>query len=361
MQSLKILHVVEAFTGGIYSYFIDLASVFSKAENVETVIVYSDKRKELDKSTIHKNFDKNIKLIRLAMERELSPLADLKSFIRLVKIIKTEKPDILHLHSSKAGILGRGACFLLRQDIKIFYTPHGYAFLRNDVSRFRSKIYYQIEKWAQRISGNITIACGDTEMLYAKKIEKAVLVRNGVPVANFRNFAEVKNTMRLKVGILGRITAARNPEYFNLLAEKNPEITFLWIGDGELRKSLTASNIQITGWFTDRAKGLLKLNSLDIYLQTSSWEGLPIALLEAMALKKPILATNIIGNKDVVAHNKSGYLFNNTAEFNTYLHALKNAQTREVFGEEGFKRCSELFDSNKNFNELIRVYRDFIK
>jgi glycosyltransferase involved in cell wall biosynthesis len=65
-------------------------------------------------------------------------------------------------------------------------------------------------------------------------------------------------------------------------------------------------NIKITGWFLDREDALTALNTIDIYIQTSLWEGLPIAVLEAMAMQ-PVLATNNIGNKDVVVHNETGF------------------------------------------------------
>jgi len=148
---------------------------------------------------------------------------------------------------------------------------------------------------------------------------KSCLVRNGIDIKEIvKSYSKIKNDI-LTIGIVGRITYARNPKLFNDIALKFPNYNFVWIGDGELNHEITAPNIRITGWMLDHKKVLNELNNLDVYIQTSLWEGLPIAVLEAMALQKPVLATNVIGNKDVVVHNKTGFLFNSIDELNPFL------------------------------------------
>src|SRR5690606_9878067 len=120
------------------------------------------------------------KLIEISMTRELSPIKDVTSTIKLYKVLKSINPDIVHLHSSKAGVIGRISNAFLFKKNKVFYTPHGYSFLRRDISSFHVKMFWIIEKLNQLILGGITIACGDTEYLEAQKIGAALLVRNGV-------------------------------------------------------------------------------------------------------------------------------------------------------------------------------------
>ena len=219
MRKLKVLHVVEALTGGIYSYFRDLSAVLDKEDSLETTIIYSEKRHGIDPGKIRATISSKINLIVVPMDRELSPRADFTAYRKLKAILSKIDPDVLHLHSSKAGILGRAAHFFSRSKSKLFYTPHGYSFLRKDVSKTTLKMYYAIEKTAQVVVGGTTIACGDTEYEFAKKIGPAKLVRNGVNIERLR-VLETSNPSHKKplVGVLGRIMPQKNPSLFNKIA-----------------------------------------------------------------------------------------------------------------------------------------------
>jgi glycosyltransferase involved in cell wall biosynthesis len=357
---LKVVHIIEALGGGVYTYFKDLSYYFGDdeiAKEISTTIIYSGNRKEIDPEKIEAEFSKGVALIKINMVRELSAVQDFKSIIQLRKELKKLNPDVIHLHSSKAGVLGRIACFLLFKRKKIFYTPHGYSFLRTDISNLARKIYWTIEKSFQQLFGGITIACGDTEYEIAKKIGKSSLVRNGINIKEVNQYASKTKNNILTIGIAARITEARNPKLFNKIALNFPDYNFVWIGDGELKTQITAPNIRITGWFMDRNEVLKELSAIDIYIQTSLWEGLPIAVLEAMALKKPVLATNSVGNKDVVVPNETGFLFNEIEELDSYLEILKNDKTRSHFGDNAYKRCQDKFDKNKNLKKLVTLYQ----
>lgn len=358
---MKIVHVVEALEGGVYTYFKDLSWFFGNEEirkTVNTTILYSGHRNGVNPAKVQAEFSPNVKLIHIEMVREIAPFQDLKSLYKLRKQLQEIDPDIVHLHSSKAGVLGRIAVFALFKKRKVFYTPHGYSFLRTDISKATQNLYFTIEKSFQQVFGGTTIACGDTEFEIAKTIGPSKLNRNGVDIAALRLYFQPYQNEKLTIGILGRITAARNPELFNEIALRFPDFNFIWIGDGELRHLITAPNIQITGWILDQKTVLTTLNTIDIYLQTSIWEGLPIAVLEAMVLEKPVVATNIVGNKDVVLPNKTGFLFDDINELDAYFEALKNPESRMIFGKKAFQRCQELFDKNLNFKQLLELYQE---
>ena len=85
---------------------------------------------------------------------------------------------------------------------------------------------------------------------------------------------------------------------------------------------------------------------------------MPIAVLEAMGKKIPVIATNVIGNKDIVLHKETGYLFDEISELDIFLPNLKDAELRRKLGENGYKRCKEVFDKNKNFQGLLPIYRN---
>lgn len=356
---MKVVHIVEALEGGVYTYFKDLSVFFGNEEirqKTETTIIYSDHRNGVDQTKVNTEFSSNIELIHIDMVREISPFQDLKSIFRLTRELRKINPDIIHLHSSKAGVLGRISSLLLFKKKKLFYSPHGYAFLRTDISNRSRRLYTIIENSFQRLFGGTIIACGDTEFEIAKEIGPSKLIRNGVDIRHIRPYFLPHQNTKLTIGILGRITAARNPKLFNKIALRFPDFDFIWIGGGEQAHLLTASNITITGWILDKQKVLTALNSIDIYLQTSLWEGLPIAVLEAMVLEKPVIATNIIGNKDAVVPNKTGFLFDEITALDSYFEILKNEQKRIELGQNGFERSLELFDTNKNFRQLLELY-----
>lgn len=356
---MKVVHIVEALAGGVTTYFKDLSNYFGEESydrKIETTIIFSNKRKEVDLNKINDEFSKNVSLFEIDMFREFSPFRDFISTFRLFKKLKQLEPDVVHLHSSKAGVIGRIACFALSRKPKIYYTPHGYSFIRTDISFISKKIYWLIEKYIQLFFGGTTIACGDTEYELAKKIGKSVLNRNGIAIEEVRKHRSHFENETLTIGIVARITSARNPQLFNQIANKFPNYQFVWIGDGELRHYITAPNIKITGWFMESKKVIEELNKIDVYLQTSLWEGLPIAVLEAMAMEKPVIATNIIGNKDVVENGVTGFLFNNINELESFFKILENLDTRKLIGENALKRCSLLFDKDKNLENLTLIY-----
>lgn len=358
---MKVVHIIEALGGGVYTYFKDLSDYFGEDQirkDISTTIIYSGNRKEIDPEKIGSEFSKGVLLTRMDMVREISPVQDFKAILLLRKELKKLNPDIIHLHSSKAGVLGRIACFLLFERKKTFYTPHGYSFLRTDISSLSKKLFYSIEKNFPKLFGGVTIACGDTEYEIAQKLGKSYLIRNSINIEEIQQQSSKHHNQVLTIGIVARITPARNPKLFNAIALRFPEFNFVWIGDGELNSLLTAPNIRITGWSLDRNVALKELNAIDIYIQTSVWEGLPIAVLEAMVMKKPVLATNVIGNKDIVVPNETGFLFNSIEELDDYFELLKEEKVRIEFGDNALKRCYALFDKNKNFKALSALYQD---
>ena len=357
MKKIKVLHVIEALGGGVYSYFTDLTHSLGNDSRVETVVVYNDKRSEIIPEKIPKDFHKNVKLILADMEESVSPLKDWKSIQILVKIFKEEMPDVIHLHSSKAGVLGKIAAKKAATHSSLYYTPHGYSFLRKDISSLKRKFFKTIEKHMASFHNCTTIACGDTELLHARELHDRVkLIRNGIPFDIIKSSQVNCQQEKLTVGILGRITFARNPALFNDIALKLPEIQFKWIGDGILRELITAPNIEITGWFMNREEGLKQLNNIDIYMQTSLWEGLPIAVLEAMTLEKPVIATNVIGNKDIVINSTTGYLIENKEEAVEAIIKLQDKELRKKMGHAGSLRVEKTFNSTKNFKSLVDLY-----
>ncbi len=327
MEKKKIVHIVEAFGGGVFTYFVELAN--SLSDKFEVVIAYA--KREQTPENFEEYFDKNIKLVEIEnFTRSINPIKDLKACMEVNKLIKQEQPDIVHMHSSKAGIIGR--LIISSKNRKLFYTPHGYAFLKLDDSKLKRFIYKSIEKFTALFRRSCKIvACSKGEYEESLKlIKNSTYVNNGVNTLEIdqlvQKVRESKiNINSLKICTIGRIGYQKNPELFNKIAEQFPNIQFTWIGDGELRDCLTSENIQITGW-KDRKEVLNELEKNDIFILPSLWEGLPIALLEAMYLEKICIVSNVIGNKDVIENAKNGFVCDGLEDYVEVIKQIQNGK-----------------------------------
>lgn len=305
---MKVLHIVEAFGGGIYTYMEALLK--QMGDEFEMVVAYA--RRPQTPDGFQERFSNMIKFIEVKhFQRSINPINDLLAGFEIRDIVKKEKPDVIHLHSSKAGVLGR--LFLNCKRNAVMYTPHGYAFMKMDDSVIKRNMYFMIE-WLVGRSGSVTVGCSQGEYEAAKKVsKKAVWINNGIDYTSLPDGSEIGTSDKLTVATIGRVCYQKNPAMFNKVALSMPEADFLWVGEGEMEKELTAPNIQVTGW-KSREETLELLNKADVFLLLSLWEGLPISLLEAMYLKKVCVVSNVIGNKDVIVNRENGYIVKDEQE-----------------------------------------------
>ena len=354
MAKKKALHIVESFGGGVFTVLTDLLNGISK--NYDIVVAYSLRAQTPD--NFRKYFDNNIKFIEVkSFTRNINFGKDIKALKEIRNIVKEEKPDIVHLHSSKAGILGRIG--IHDKGIKMFYNPHGFSFLKLDDSKLKRFIYKTIEKGAAIINNKCTIVgCSKGEYEEAKKLNKnSICINNGINIEKLRE--ETKNLKEkeidynnVKICTVGRIGFQKNPRMFNEIAEKFPNLQFTWIGDGELRKELTSSNIKITGW-KNREEVLKELNKNDIFILPSLWEGLPISLLEAMYMKKICIVSNVIGNKDVIEEGENGFISKNLDNYISIIDKVKKMENKVIKIQE--KEYQDILNVY-NIEEMIKKY-----
>lgn len=357
IKKLKILHIVEAMGGGVFSYIVDLTN--NMCDECEVVVAYALRPQTPQDFDTY--FDKRIKLIKVKnFTRHISLKQDLKAFFEIKKIYKEVDPDIVHLHSSKAGILGRFS--INGSKVKMFYTPHGYAFLKKDDSVFKRYIYKFIE-WIAAQKTCTIIACSKGEYEATLELTKnSTYINNGINIDEF-NGLECQNYSKdevLKICTVGRICYQKNPELFNKIAEAFPNILFTWVGDGEMKDKLTSPNIKITGW-VDRKTALEFLNMSNVFLLPSLWEGLPISLLEAMYLKKICIASKVIGNKDVIRHGDNGFLANKLEDYIFTIKALSNGEYDiESVKEKSYRDVIENYTSIVMSSKYLELYKSQI-
>lgn len=276
-EKKKILYIVEAMGGGVFTYIVDLANEL--VNKYDMYIAYAV-RKQTPKN--YKDyFDKRIHLIEVKnFRRAIDPMKDIAAFFEVKKIAAEIKPDIIHLHSSKAGAIGRMA---FNGKIPMFYTPHGYSFLMENYKPMKRRMFKLIESVCAKRNCT-TISCSVGEHQESLKLTKhATYVNNGINMAELQEIIDKTEKVEhsFTVYTLGRICYQKNPTLFNEIAESLPDVKFVWIGDGELRDQLTSENIEITGW-ADRSTAIRYAVNADVFLLPSRWEGLPISLLESM-------------------------------------------------------------------------------
>lgn len=352
---MKIVHVVECFAGGVFSFLSNLTNALDKEEYI---VIYGTNRDNTP-NDFREKFPPNTKFIPWRnASRSLNPLKDLKALWELYTILKKiDDIDIIHLHSSKAGFLGRIVSFLLGKSSKTIYTPHAISFLRLDVSPQKRKIFIWMEKFASFFGGKI-VACSQSEKeaIEEQKIKNVTFINNGIEPLQIEK--KINKNDKITIISVGRLSIQKNPKLFNDIASEfidNPNIQFIWCGDGELKSEIKSSNIKCMGWI-ERKKLENYLANADIYLSTSLWEGLPLSVLEAMSIGLPIILSNCVGNRDLVENN--GFLYKNKKEAINNINKL--IENKELINKKGYN-SKILIDNNFNIKNMAISYLNIYK
>lgn len=355
-----IIHVAEAFGGGIIEFILQIVK---NQPGYRHIIIYGKRGVDID--AVRKQFPENAGFVEWPFaQREVHPIMDWKAFRSLRRIVKKIQREhsvqAIHLHSSKAGFLGRFALRGVVPGQRLIYTPHGLAFARQDVSK-TMRLFYVLLEWVAAAYAGRVIACGASEAALMKKAGiRATYINNGTAFCpeEYPVTRKLKNKPEEKVVLtVGRVSIQKNPVMFNQIAqrfEQEPHLRFIWVGEGELSHELTASNIELTGWLS-KAEVIALLKQADVYLSTALWEGLPFAVLEAMMCEKPLLLHRCVGNEDLVIENQNGFLFDKVDEAVAALHDLLKAPEEKIahMGKESRRLCEQHF----NARQMAELYR----
>jgi len=260
-----------------------------------------------------------------SLKREINPIFDGWAFVDLYRFIKENKIDIVHTHSSKAGILGRWAAYLAGVKI-IIHTIHGWEFHERQ-NRLIKWLFIGLERLTAKITTQLIAVCrADIEKGLNYNIgarDKYRLIYYGIDYGAFNNAPSLKrNSLGLKedtftIGMIACFKPQKAHSDFikaaSLIAKEMPNVQFLLVGDGVLRPKITQQierhglrdRFILTGWRRDIPQ---LLSILDTIVLSSLWEGLPIILLEAMAAGLPVVATNVGGVSEIIQDGNTGFL-----------------------------------------------------
>ena len=346
----KILMVCEAFGGGVFTYVSQLCN--DMVDDFDVYLAYS-LRPQTPKN--YKEFlDERVHLIEMqniGVKDLFSIKNDLDAIKELREIKKNVNPDIIHLHSSVAGGLGR----LAYKGNNVLYTPHGYAHILMGPGK-KSKLY----KMAEKILGNraLTLTCCESEDEEARKFSKrTAYIETGVNLsdlsASLDGIEPVKNE-QFNVFTLGRACVQKQPALFNRIAELVPEARFVWIGNGELENELTAPNMEVTGW-KPRKEALAMAKGADAFILCSLGEAIAMSLIENMYIKKLILVSNTMGNKSVIQDGVNGYVCETAEE---YAEKIKSAMKSfpSKLPERAYQDVLDIYNTETMKKKYIEFY-----
>lgn len=263
--------------------------------------------------------------------RELSPLRDIVTLVKLWRLMRRTRPDIVHTHTAKAGFVGRWAAWLARVPVRV-HTFHGHVF-HGYFGPAKTRLFLWLERLTARLTTRlITISPGLRDELantyYIAPAHKIEVVPLGLDLQAFADTPRHAGIFRRQfdippeaplVGIVGRLAPIKNHELFLQMAARivqNPALCaarFAIVGDGECRAGIEArvselgldKHVLFTGWQTDLRYAYSDMDALVI---TSHNEGTPDSLIEALAAGAPVVATAVGGVPDLLRNGEYGRL-----------------------------------------------------
>ena len=311
----------------------------------------------------------------------IDPARDAIAVMRLAAMLRDV--DLIHTHSSKAGILGRAAARLAGVP-GVIHTVHGWSF--NDVQPARTRrLYVEAERAAARVTDRIVcVARFDRDRGLASGIGHASqyrIIRSGIDPSLYHAPDGARERLRetlgvapqdIVVGSIANFKPQKSPldfvEAARLSRFRDPRLRFVIAGDGDLRPALERAIaeagledvVHLLGWRDDVSE---LLAAMDIFLLTSIFEGLPRVVLQAMAASVPVVATDTGGVAEVVIHGETGYLVppgNPAAAAEAIVALAQDAETRRRFTAAGLGRLGDEFDIRRMVGALEDLYDEVL-
>jgi len=333
--------------------------------------------------------------------RELSWKDDWEAFWKIYKIIKQEKPDIIHTHTAKAGALGRMAGMLYnlsrcnlsrcvggtpvpptqrdRFKARLVHTFHGHVF-HGYFGRFKTLFFIWVERVLALFTDKIITVSGNLKKELVEKFKiapesKISVIELGFELDELFKLPLRENSGTINIGIVGRLVPIKNHKMLFKIAKQlynschAPFVKLVVVGDGELRGELERYTrelgikdiVEFRGWVKD-LKAIYE--GLDIVVLTSLNEGTPVSLIEAMAAGRPVVATRVGGVPDIVQDGRNGYLAEpeNENDFSQkLLDLINNPEKRRKFGEYGRVIVKERFSKERLIKDTERLYNNLLQ
>jgi len=372
-KKIRVLHIVQS-PGGVERY-IKMLLKYMDHNKYENILIGSYEYKNKNYIGLVDGFT------NVDMVRSISFTKDFKAILKVRKLIKKYNPDLLYLHSSKAGAIGRIANIGLHK--RCIYNPHGWAFnIRgNKIAQF---IFIIIEKiLAFFCDAIICISKAEEESALSKKIcskEKIRVIYNGIDISEYKaDFGKLSRKdlgitdTAYVVGMVGRLSKQKAPEIFvkaaKLIKKQIPEAFFLMVGDGadkdKIKHLISESGLEdsfyISGWVSHP---LAYIQLFDVAVLLSRWEGFGLVLPEYMLANKPIIATRVDAIPEIITDKVNGLLvtvddYEDVAK--NVMLIYKDKQLRESLTSKNKHTVFEKFNIERVAREHELLFKELAK
>ncbi|WP_286809318.1 MULTISPECIES: glycosyltransferase family 4 protein [unclassified Leclercia] len=305
--------------------------------------------------------------------RDISPLKDFQAVINIRQLIKKLAPDIIGLHSSKAGIIGRLSALGL--GIPVVFTAHGWAFA-DGVGENKKKLYIFIERsLAPLVNKIITVSNQDKELALKYKVTsdyKQVVIHNGMP-----DLAEeidlTSKELRSKIKIISVARFSEQKDHETLLIALSQVEYKNWIltlvGKGPKMEYIKSYACQLG--IRDKIEFLGECNDVsnllsnsDIFTLITNWEGLPLSIIEAMRASLPVVASDVGGVRELIDDNHTGFLIKHKDAnqlTQIFEKLFSDSSLRQQMGHSGRVKYLANFTFDDMYYKTLSLYKGLIK
>ena len=313
------------------------------------------------------------------LRHQIDPLRDLEALVRLRSHMAANDIDVVHTHSSKAGILGRLAAHLAGVPF-VVHTVHGWSF--NDTqSRTRRRAYVEMERLAAGFTNRIVVVSSRNRekglSMGIGRPDRYEVVHSGIDVDAFRQPETDRRAVRRSLGygpdqvVVGTVACLKPQkaplDFVRAAAEaysRDERLRFFIAGDGPLRPAVEAEItrlglggiVQLLGWRRDVVD---LYHAMDVFLLTSIFEGLPRSVLQAMAAGVPVVATDVDGTPEVVRNRQTGLLIppaRPEAAARALLEVVRDAELRDTCIDQAGVLLTRDFEIRQMVRRLDRLY-----
>lgn len=375
MEKIKITHILNSVGGVDVSLRLILENIDSTKFKSSVIHGKND-----TKTTYVDNLRNPVRDIKLPIQRNINVFRDFMVISRALKAIKNDRPDLIHAHSAKGGIIAKiiGAI----ANIPVLHTPQAYSFLSTE-NRLKRNLFLNIEKLFAKFNNKILASSTSeqnraiNEAGYPK--DKVLLFNNSInPIRKIEPLSIPKTWSDTYICSVGRPSFQKNIELMlDVLAEikssiNNIHLVLMGVGyhapnlevvNKKIERLQLQKNITLLEW-TSREDIFNIIKASKLYLTTARYEGLPYSVIESLALSKAIVATDADGNRDLVEDGYNGRLiFNeNVSELaNAVVEIMNSEEKNEEFSNNSLKMFNNKFDITKNINKLEQIYLNNIK
>lgn len=367
-QKIRVLHTIrQGKIGGGETHVINLIEQLQEKHFESFLLAFTDG------PMVEKMRARGIKTFVVETERPF----DFTKWSQVENILIENKIDIVHAHGTRAN---SNSFYSARKcKIPLIYTVHGWSF-HPDQSFLIKKIRLFSESQLIKMS-DLTICVSNNNLVDGRShfnIDRAKVIRSGIDLEKYNfqlNMSDLRKEFHVDesfilVGYIVRMTKQKDPFTLIRAISLIPEelnIRFLVVGEGDLKDQTLALAKQLNVYhrlifkdFREDVPALLK--AIDIYCLPSLWEGLPIGLLEAMAMKKAVIATEIDGTKEVIEHMKNGILVPVSSPqtlADAIIMLASDSKLSNSLGENAFQTIKGDYDNGTMTKQIEDIYFSF--